>query len=470
LIRIVRGLVSGRLRIGVGLACLLVILLPAQAGAAPRDYYGMNVQRLFEDPGHADPDKPLAALSAIGVRTARSDMYWQWAEPAPALVPLLMNWRRHDRVARTLAGNGLRWQPIIGSSTTWASSFRGHLFAPPDNMQAWNRYVGELVKRYGHGGLFWEGDQRFEIDRWEIWNEPDLALFWRPAPDPARYADLYLETRGVIKAHDPAATVTLGGVTAKNGPAFIASMVAARPQIVGQVDGAAYHAYGDDAADVLAGVRRFRRVLDARGLRVPIHITEAGWPTSGSSPWVDVARPMPERSRAGSLTLVADALAASNCDVVAFEPSTWVSAEQDRKDADQWLGISQPNGGKTVTSVAYADAIARDRKAPLPARRVPVCNRATAGRGLGLPLELSATRGLKGSYTGRVSYYGRPVPGVTVEARRVLGSGRRGGAIRVKTDLDGRFTITPRAQGAKRIDVRASIHRTAESNVVRLRR
>ena len=103
----------------------------------------------------------------------------------------------------------------------------------------------------------------------------------------------------------------------------------------------------------------------------------------------------------GSLTLVADALAASNCDVVSFEPSTWVSAEQDRKDADQWLGISQPNGGKTVTRIAYGDAIARDRATPLPARRVPVCNRATAGRGLLLPLELSATRGLKGAYTGR---------------------------------------------------------------------
>jgi hypothetical protein len=380
-----------------------------------------------------------------------------------------MDWRRHDRVARTLAANGLRWRPIIGSSTRWASSFQGHLFAPPDNMPAWNRYVAEMVKRYGRGGTYWKGDERFAVDRWEIWNEPDLELFWQPKPDPARYADLYLETRGVIKAADPAALVAFGGVTAKRGPAFVAAVVAERPQIVGQVDAVAYHAYGDDPADVLAGVRRFRRVLDTRGLRVPIHITEAGWPTSGSNPWVDVAQPLPERSRAGSLSLVADALAASNCDVAAFEPSTWVSAEQDRKDADQWLGISQQNGGKTVTSIAYADAIARDRAQPLPARRVPVCQRATAGKGLLLPLAVSATRGLKGSYTGSVSYYGRPVPGVVVEATRRLAGGRRGRTVRVKTDLDGRFTLTPNWNGAKRIDLKASIRRVAQSNVVRLR-
>lgn len=31
-----------------------------------------------------------------------------------------------------------------------------------------------MAKRYGVG-----------IDVWEVWNEPDLASAWNPAPDPA---------------------------------------------------------------------------------------------------------------------------------------------------------------------------------------------------------------------------------------------------------------------------------------------
>ena len=80
------------------------------------------------------------------------------------------------------------------------------------------------------------------------------------------------------------------------------------------------------------------------------------------------------------------------------------------------------------------------------------------------------TRGLKGSYTGSVSYYGRPVPGVVVEATRRLANGRRGRVTRVTTDLDGRFTLTPSWNGAKRIDLKASIRRVASSKVVPLPR
>jgi hypothetical protein len=100
---------------------------------------------------------------------------------------------------------------------------------------------------------------------------------------------------------------------------------------------------------------------------------------------------------------------------------------------------------------------------------VSVCNRATAGRGLLLPLEVSATRGLKGAYTGSVSYYGRPVPGVVVDATRRLANGRRGKTVRVKTDLDGRFTLTPNWNGAKRVELKASIRRVAGSKIVQLR-
>ena len=49
-------------------------------------------------------------------------------------------------------------------------------YAP--DQDAFVEYVRGVVTRY-----------RRYIHHWELWNEPDHPLFWRPAPDAAAYAD-----------------------------------------------------------------------------------------------------------------------------------------------------------------------------------------------------------------------------------------------------------------------------------------
>lgn len=47
---------------------------------------------------------------------------------------------------------------------------------------------------------------------WEIGNEPDIAKFWPPTPDPAAFGTLVIETSKVLKAVDPQNKVISGGV------------------------------------------------------------------------------------------------------------------------------------------------------------------------------------------------------------------------------------------------------------------
>ena len=60
---------------------------------------------------------------------------------------------------------------------------------------------GAVARRYGR-----------YIHHWEIWNEPDNQLFWKPAPDPAAYADdeITEESLGEIAPDSNALPLKLG--------------------------------------------------------------------------------------------------------------------------------------------------------------------------------------------------------------------------------------------------------------------
>jgi hypothetical protein len=52
------------------------------------------------------------------------------------------------------------------------------------------------------------------VDTWEIWNEPNVAAFWPPRPDPEGYAALLQRAYVAIKSVDPDSTVITAGLAA----------------------------------------------------------------------------------------------------------------------------------------------------------------------------------------------------------------------------------------------------------------
>ncbi len=77
------------------------------------------------------------------------------------------------------------------------------------------------------------------------------------------------------------------------------------------------------------------------------------------------APPLPDRTRAGNLALLGDALVHSDCGVETLEPFTWVSREEDSDDDEDWLGIFSPRTGATATSRAYGGLVERNQRANL---------------------------------------------------------------------------------------------------------
>ena len=159
-------------------------------------------------------------------------------------------YRRHtftyiDQVHDMLLDTGIRPFVELGFMPSALASgpetifwWRGNI-TPPSDMTGWTDLVGDLVRhviaRYGID----------EVRRWpfEVWNEPNLDIFWKDADQDA-YFRLYEATARTIKDVD--ASLQVGGPALSPGPTVehwwgpFADFVAARDV---PVDFVSRHAY-----------------------------------------------------------------------------------------------------------------------------------------------------------------------------------------------------------------------------------
>jgi uncharacterized repeat protein (TIGR01451 family) len=337
---------------------MLALALPATAGA-DQTMFGVNVNRIFNDgPGDTDWTAQLSAVHATGISVARSDAFWDQVETSPPSNGIHnYNWSYEDLIAQNLAGNALRWQPILDYSAPWASSDPQDTHAPPTSNDDYAAYAGAFARRYGRNGTYWlthPTQPSAPVTTYEIWNEENDSWAWQPHPDPAQYADMYLKARAAIKAVDPGAIVLVGGLLPHT--TFLQDMYNARPDVRGSVDGVAIHPYARSPYDVFREVREFRAQLDSVGAGpVTLYVTELGWVTSGNGSDLVVS----DQQRASYLAQTTDGLARSDCGIGSITPYTWTTPEHDPANPEDWYGMYHWNGGGTATSAAYAGVIAR---------------------------------------------------------------------------------------------------------------
>jgi hypothetical protein len=362
----------------VGLACPVRSAAEGpSAGPAPSAEIGANTGVLFAS-GHfkrSEINSQLRALAATGATLARADAPWEAAEPKPPLLGLIhqYDWRFDDIIASSLAANGIRWVPIIDYSASWAQSVPGQDHSAPSSVSGYAAYAAAVASRYGPGGRFWRqssGLKPLPVDTYEIWNEPDHSMFWKPAPNPAAYADLYAHAHAAIAAVQPGARVLIGGLTAPS--TFLPAMLASDPGIQGQIDGIGIHPYAATPAGVLASVRTTRLLTRTIGLAaVPLYVTEVGWTTSPekSFAWTSV------QLRPDYIEQVLSQLGHSDCGVAEVLLYAWTTLEQNPGDPEDWYGISPPSGGATPDTAAFAAGL---RQAGQVGPVIPVCSPASS--------------------------------------------------------------------------------------------
>jgi hypothetical protein len=283
---------------------------------------------------------------------------------------------------------------------------------------------------------------------------------------PEAYADLYMASRAAIKSVDPAADVVVGGLALGKPDVtdeiqFLQRMYAHRPDLAGHVDGVGLHPYQQSLADTYMRLARFRQALDfLAGPSVPIEITEVGWATTSMS----------ESDRATNLSLLAEQLPHSDCNVDRLIPYTWLTQESNGADPEDWFGIWNHDGSGKPSGIAYLNAVRLMRgltSAPPPTNTISICHPAADAQGAGAargPRLHMRVVGVRRRHWVKVSVRCRPDCLLRLD---LYGRGRRSkvGARRLSSRSAGlgtrRRVIKLRIRGAHSLRTRAQVRATA---------
>lgn len=146
-----------------------------------------------------DQAEDLDRIAALGVGWIRVSFPWSAMEPRPGH----FDWSTHDAIVRMARARGLEVIANVAYTPRWARSplcFSSR--CAPVLPSRYAAFLGRAVDRYSEHG----------VTVFEVWNEPNLAAFWRPAPDPDAYTRLLVRSHAAARRADPAVTVLSGGL------------------------------------------------------------------------------------------------------------------------------------------------------------------------------------------------------------------------------------------------------------------
>ena len=321
----------------------------------PRLTLAVNAGPMFFDPGFSpdERDQTLALAARAGVTDVRADGLWEVTEPTPPSGGRhSYDWGYADEVAGRLARHGMRWWVVLDYAAGWATRDPRTLHVAPRDPRTFAEWSAAFARRYGPGGDFWRAHPDLParpVRTYEVWNEPNSAVFWRPRPDPEAYAALFDATQAAVRRVQPDARMITGGLAPSDD--FVRRMVAARPSLRRTITAVGFHPYGRTPAVVRAKVRTARAQLDAAGLSaVPLSLTEFGWALQPPDDPLYVS----QDTRARYLVQAARSVATRGCDVDALVVYAWVSSEFNLAHKDDWLGLAKRPAQPTASTDAWA--------------------------------------------------------------------------------------------------------------------
>jgi len=248
--------------------------------AVPAGWLGVTVDGPIDARDAREWDRMVRA----GVETVRAAFSWAALEPhrrEHARSGAKIDFASTDALVIAAARRGLELLPVVQWPPRWAAVQPGALNSPPADPDDVRRIFSALVERYGPRGSLW--DERPRIPRqpiraWQVFNEPNLALYWSVQPFAKEYTATLRAAALGIRTADPGAKVVLGGLTNLSWEALRALYGAGAR---GAFDVVAIHPYTARPADVLTTARYARDVMWWHGDLLPVWITEFSWPAAG---------------------------------------------------------------------------------------------------------------------------------------------------------------------------------------------
>lgn len=320
--------------------------------ALPAHTFGVNARSVY-DLGPSAWGPHLDAIASNGLAVVRSDLSWAALEPAAPSVTgqHAYDWAPFDQWVHDLAVRGIRWQPLLGYSAPWAATGYMDQYSAP-NPFAYATYVAAVAQRYGRGGSYRQLHPELKpmpITTYEVWNEPNLERFWNPGCNAPAYGQVFAAAQPALKQVDPQAVAVVGGLSSSPdnlqncSPAtFMKDLASVDPTVTPTITAVGLHPYDTYYTNSEYQIQSLRWQLDAIGLSgASIYVTEIGWTDAGSASSIpdDAASPP---NRTDAYTQIANRWPVSDCKIRNVMVYTWLSAEQNPNDLNDWWGIASP--------------------------------------------------------------------------------------------------------------------------------
>jgi hypothetical protein len=275
-----------RILAALAVASCCAVLAPAARAATP---FGFNDNSVLW--GQLTPAADAALAAASGATVSRMHFDWRWSEPQPGQWDLDTT----DRTYQADVALGIRPILVVTYAPSWAlangsatcDQYKQDCRYPPgaNHLDAWRDAIRTIAQRYP------------KLAGIEIWNEPNLGMFWYGGPDPAYYARLVEEAHRALSDAGSPIPLLAGALSAANDKDeangsgstmsyrhFLAGMYDAG--VKGDMDGLSIHPYPEDIDlwrffKMLTEVRDLERV---HGDDTPLWVTEIGVTTTGHDP------------------------------------------------------------------------------------------------------------------------------------------------------------------------------------------
>ena len=260
--------------------------MPASAPAAmPADFVGMTSEDVFVgDASYRAAN--LASQAEVGVGLIRQTFDWSQIETSPGRVELAY----YDDYVASAAAHGIGILPVLFNPPAFhRAGSSGRATCPPSDNVAFARFAQTLVRRYGPDGTLWAerpAVPKHPIRSWQIWNEPNLAIYWCNRTSAKGYVAMLRRVGRAIEAIDRGAEIVTAGLppsqlkSAVPLDRFLRQMYRAGGRKA--FDTLAINSYAKDRRELGRLLGSIRKLMNRRGdRRGRIWITELGWGDSG---------------------------------------------------------------------------------------------------------------------------------------------------------------------------------------------
>lgn len=282
------ALTRNRVVFVLALTLAVAVAIPAQAGAkVPRDFLGISSVDTFYGSSHYKA-KQLKRQHAAGIGLLRVQFHWKDIEKRRGVY----SYGLYDKIMVAAAKRRIRVMPLLFDPPKFLTSGSGGqpgAMYPPDNPADMGHFAAVMAARYGRGGSFWKRHPKLRqvpVHSWQVWNEPNLPVYWAPKPNAVAYTRMLQSVSPSIKGIDPKAEILTGGIPASKLKGairlstFVRGMYSAGAK--SGFDTLAVNTYAPNTRGFVHILRVARKLMrNAGDGKSKVYASEFGWASAG---------------------------------------------------------------------------------------------------------------------------------------------------------------------------------------------